>query len=117
MKVISLNEVPSSAVKMEGVKNAFKQVPISEKDGSPTFALRVFTIKPGGFTPYHQHPYEHLNYVIKGRGFIVNEKEELQNIKEGDFILVMPDEKHQYRNASDNEDFMMICGVPKEFEK
>ena len=34
----------------------------------------------------------------------------------GDFALVNPDEKHQYRNKGDKP-FKMICGVPKEFEK
>jgi hypothetical protein len=33
----------------------------------------------------------------------------------GDFALVKPGEKHQYRNKGD-QPFKMICGVPKEFE-
>jgi quercetin dioxygenase-like cupin family protein len=28
----------------------------------------------------------------------------------------MPNEKHQYRNTSKDQDFVMICGVPKEYE-
>ena len=38
-----------------------------------------------------------------------------QPLKAGDFALVNPDEKHQYRNKGDKP-FKMICGVPKEFE-
>ena len=36
-------------------------------------------------------------------------------LKAGDFALVNPDGKHQYRNKGDVP-FQMICGVPKEFE-
>ncbi len=57
----------------------------------------------------------HMNYVIEGSGALVNEKGEEQPIKAADFALVMPDEKHQYRNKG-NQALMMICGVPKEFE-
>lgn len=60
-------------------------------------------------------PIVHMNYVIEGTGALVNEKGEEQPLKAGDFALVDPDEKHQYRNKGD-QPFKMICGVPKEFE-
>ena len=34
----------------------------------------------------------------------------------GDFALVLPHEKHQYRNTSPDRAFRMICAVPKEYE-
>ena len=46
---------------------------------------------------------------------MVNEAGEESPLKAGDFALVNPDEKHQYRNKGDKP-FKMICGVPKEFE-
>ena len=57
----------------------------------------------------------HMIYVIEGSGALVNEKGEEQPLKAGDFALVNPDEKHQYRNKGDVP-FKMICGVPKGFE-
>ena len=57
----------------------------------------------------------HMIYVIEGSGALVNEKGEEQPLKAGDFALVLPDEKHQYRNKGDKP-FKMICGVPKELE-
>ncbi len=56
-----------------------------------------------------------MNYVIEGFGALVNEKGEEQPLKAGDFALVNPDEKHQYRNKGD-QPFKMICGVHREFE-
>ena len=57
----------------------------------------------------------HMNYIIEGSGALVNEKGEETLLKAGDFALVNPDEKHQYRNKGEKP-FKMICGVPKEFE-
>ena len=56
-----------------------------------------------------------MTYIIEGQGALVNENGEETPLKAGDFALVNPDEKHQYRNKGD-EPFKMICGVPKEFE-
>ena len=57
----------------------------------------------------------HMIYVIEGTGALVNEAGEEQPLKAGDFALVNPHEKHQYRNKG-KKPFKMICGVPKEFE-
>ena len=116
MKTISLTDVQKTKVNMEGAEKAWKQMPLSSADGAPVYSYRVFTVEPGGFTPYHQHPYEHMNYVIEGEGVLVDVNGVERPIKAGDFALVDPDEKHQYRNASSEKPFVMICGVPKEFE-
>jgi len=116
MKITNLNKVTGIIPDMEGARNVLKQVPVSREDGSPNFSVRVFTISPDGHTPYHAHPFEHINYVIAGRGVLVDETGREQEIKTGDFALVLPDEKHQYRNKSDHEPLVMICAVPKEYE-
>jgi len=116
MKIAGMDKIPKSKVTMEGSKGAHKQVPISKEDGTPAYSFRVFTIDPGGYTPYHAHPYEHLNYIIEGNGVIVTESGEERAIKKGDFALILPNEKHQYRNKSADKPFVMICAVPKENE-
>jgi len=116
MKVIGLDQISKAKVDMEGAKEVSKQIPLGRNDGSPAYSFRVFTIDPSGHTPYHQHPYEHLNYVIEGHGALVEESGAERAIKKGDFALVLPNEKHQYRNGSKNQRLVMICAVPKEFE-
>jgi len=116
MKVTDLKNSGKIKVEMEGARNAYKQVPLSGEDGAPMFVFRVFTIEPGGHTPYHQHPFEHLNYVIEGTGKLVTDKGGGFPIKQGDFAMVLPDEMHQYRNGSKSEPLVVICAVPKEFE-
>jgi quercetin dioxygenase-like cupin family protein len=116
MKVISLDQTATTGMDMEGAKDVRKQVPLGDSDGSPGISFRVFTVAPGGHTPYHRHPYEHLNYVIEGQAALIDESGEERIVKKGDFALVLPDEKHQYRNESNDAPFVMICAVPKQFE-
>jgi quercetin dioxygenase-like cupin family protein len=114
MHITNLEKTRQFVPQMEGVKDLIKQIPISKADGTPNFSFRVFTIAPGGHTPYHQHGFEHLNYVIEGRGEVVKEKGS-EPITKGDFVLVLPGEVHQYRNNT-NDPLVIICAVPKEYE-
>ena len=116
MKVTSLDQVTSAPVGMEGACGASKQLPIGSADGSPLFSFRVFTLEPNGHTPHHTHPFEHINYFIEGEGVIVTPDGEEKPIKKGDFALVLPEEKHQYKNTSADQPLVMICAVPKKYE-
>jgi quercetin dioxygenase-like cupin family protein len=115
MKTISLANATKTPMALEGAEKVLKQVPISKADGTPSHSLRVFTIEPGGHTPFHGHDFEHLNYIIEGRGVLVNGSGKENPVKSGDFALVLPGEKHQYRNTADYP-LVMICAVPKEYE-
>jgi quercetin dioxygenase-like cupin family protein len=116
MKITNLERTEKINLVMEGARNAFKQIPISKQDGSPNFVFRVFTIEPDGHTPYHQHPFEHVNYIIEGKGAVVIEGREEKPVQKGDFVLVLPGEIHQYMNKSKSEPLVLICAVPKEYE-
>jgi quercetin dioxygenase-like cupin family protein len=113
--ITALERVKKIRPTMEGAKDVYKQIPISKENGTPTFSFRVFTIEPGGHTPFHHHPFEHLNYVIEGNGAVIAEDHELE-LKKGDFVLVLPGETHQYRNTSTSKPMVIICAVPKEYE-
>jgi quercetin dioxygenase-like cupin family protein len=115
MHVIGLDEVERTTPAMEGAKGIYKQIPLSKKDGAPTFSFRVFTIEPGGHTPFHQHEFEHMNYVISGEGILVAEDRE-HELKQGDFALILAGEKHQFKNSSDKQNLLIICAVPREYE-
>ena len=116
MKITDLGSVETVTMNMEGAKDVLKQIPISAADGSPSHSVRVFTILPGGHTPYHGHAFEHLNYVIDGTGVVRTESGEERPIGRGDFVLVAPNEVHQYRNTSREGNLVLICAVPKEHE-
>ena len=116
MKITNLEATPKTMMNMDGAENVQKQIPISAQDGSPAYAFRVFTIDPKGHTPYHTHAFEHLNYIIEGDGAVVMATGEEKPVKKGDFVLILPGEKHRYKNRSASSPFVMICAVPKEYE-
>ena len=116
MKIICLDEVKKEKVNLEGALNVERQLMIGKADGTPAYSLRVFTVKPNGHTPYHSHPFEHLNYFISGQGILISENGDEHPVKKGDFSLVLPDEIHRFKNNSENENFVFICAVKKEYE-
>ena len=116
MKIVPLDKVDKIKVQMEGATGAWKQLPLGSTDGTPVYSFRVFSVEPGGNTPYHSHPFEHMNYVIEGKGVLIDEAGNQHILGENDFAFVKPGEKHQYKNVSCDKVFRMICGVPKEYE-
>ena len=115
MHVTDLEKAAKTIPNMAGALGVTKQIPISKQDGTPAFSVRVFTIEPGGHTPFHNHPFEHLNYIIDGEGVLVGRDKETP-IKKGDFALVLPGEQHQYKNTSKSQSLVLMCAVPKEYE-
>jgi len=83
---------------------------ITEEMGAPNFALRKFTVAPGGYTPKHVHPWEHETYIESGGGVVFGNGEE-SPIKPGDVIFVPPEEEHQFRNTGE-EDLVFLCLIP-----
>jgi quercetin dioxygenase-like cupin family protein len=114
MKITNLQKCERFPVTMDGAAGATRQVPIGKADGAPNFSIRVFTLEPGGHTPHHQHESEHLNYILEGSG-VALEGEIPRPVCAGDFVLVKPHEKHQYRNTGDCP-LVFMCMVPSLYE-
>jgi len=114
MKVIGNEKVESKPVTMEGSSGCHVRWLVSESDTAPNFAMRQFEIKPGGYTPRHQHPYEHEVYVLEGEG-VVFEGDEQHPLKAGDVIFVAPDEIHQFRNTG-GAAMKFLCMVPNSWK-
>jgi quercetin dioxygenase-like cupin family protein len=86
------------------------RVLISEEDGAENFIMRLFEIEPGGYTPLHQHPWEHEVFIKEGSGILVIEKKEIP-LKKGDVIFVLPEELHQFKNNG-GELMEVLCLIP-----
>lgn len=96
--------------KVEGSKDALIQWLIKKEDGAPNFALRRIVLKEGGCSPHHSHNYEHEIYVLSGKGKAFIEEKEYA-LKEGSFILIKPNLKHQIKNTG-KEEFIFLCIIP-----
>ena len=67
--------------------------------------------------PPHSHEAkEQIFYVTDGEGIVVDESGAETSIKKGSFALILPNEKHQYKNPSRKAPLVMICAVPIAYE-
>ncbi|HEY4330038.1 MAG TPA: cupin domain-containing protein [Phycisphaerae bacterium] len=106
----NLASVPQQNVTMSGADNVQMQMLCGPDDGCPNFAMRRFTVAPGGCTPKHQHDYEHEILVTAGQGVVFGNGSE-HPLKAGDVLYVPANELHQFRNTSDGP-LQFICMVP-----
>ena len=97
------------------VVNVIKQVLLGPADGAPTFAVRLFTLGPGGHTPNHRHPFEHGVIVLEGEGEL-STPDGPRPLRAGSVALVPPDEQHQFRNTGRTA-FKFLCIVPRRVEE
>ena len=109
MRVRNYQEVQAEPAEgmMEGVTVRWV---ISEKEGAPNFAMRVFELEPGAETPFHTHPWEHEMFVLAGKGVARTEEEEIA-LGEGDTVFIPPNERHQIINRG-NSILRFICLIP-----
>ncbi len=108
MRVKRAETVPAEPV--QGSPGAAIRWLWTQKDGAPSFSLRVIEVQPGASTPHHAHPYEHEVYVLSGRARLM-EGERAHALEPGDTALVMPDETHQFVNAGPDV-LRFVCVIP-----
>lgn len=112
MSVKHINEVPAEAVP-EGV-GVSKQVLISASE-APNFAMRCFTIEPGGSMPLHTNLVEHEQFVLSGRAKVVI-GEENYTVEPGNVVFIPAGAAHTYVNTG-SEPFRFLCLVPNREDK
>ena len=114
MAVIKYDDLKRQAIEMEGVAGVSKAVAIGQDEGWEGHTLRVFRLEANCFTPHHEHDWEHVNYIMKGKGeLVIGDK--VNQVAQGDFAFVPPNTKHQFRNPN-REAFEFICIVPNRGE-
>jgi len=90
-------------------KDTTIQVLISAQEG-PNFALRKFSMKPGGGMPRHTNTVEHEQYVLRGQAQI-GIGDEIYEVNAGDAVFIPEGIVHFYENIGE-EPFEFLCIVP-----
>lgn len=111
MPVIKNSNIQHDPVVMDGVLGAAKANVVGPDQGWESHTMREFTIAPQGHTPRHQHDWEHINYVVAGKGQLTI-GEQTHELAAGDYALVPPNADHQFQNPYGDE-FKFICIVPQ----
>jgi len=105
------SEVKAKIINNDLIKNVEKRVLIGSAQKAPNFVMRLFTVKPGGYSPKHEHFWEHEIFIVKGNADVFD-GEKYVRVSEGDYVFVPPNALHQLKNASENEDLQFICVIP-----
>jgi quercetin dioxygenase-like cupin family protein len=82
---------------------------------APNFAMRKFSMEPGGGMPKHTNTVEHEQYVLRGRARI-GLGDEVVEVKEGDVLYIPAGLPHWY-DALGDEPFEFLCMVPNKEDK
>lgn len=76
----------------------------------PHFALRKFTMAPGGGMPRHTNTVEHEQYVLRGRGRI-GIGQDVFEVGPDDVVYIPAGIPHWYETVGE-EPFEFLCAVP-----
>ncbi len=110
MLILDAHEFEQTEVEGDGAQGVTIQWLIDESLGAPNFAMRRFVIAPGGHTPFHEHPWEHEVYIVRGEGKVLLDDGPVPFASDN-AIFIPPDERHQFRNTG-HEVVEMLCIVP-----
>ena len=110
MRLIRPSEMAARPVTEEGAQGVTIRWLISKPEGAPNFAMRLFELSPGGFTPLHTHAWEHEVFIVEGCAEVTT-KDGPVAAKAGDAVFVAPEDLHQFRNPGDGV-MKMICLIP-----
>jgi quercetin dioxygenase-like cupin family protein len=110
MKHVHYTDVELEEPNEKGIKNLKIRWLISKKDGAENFAMRLFEVKPDGYSPLHQHDWEHEVFILEGEGQVKN-KDQKKQFKKGDVFFIPSMEWHQFVNTGKN-DLKFLCLIP-----
>ena len=103
--------VAEEQVAGEGLREVAKKILVGPQKNFNGH-LRLFSLKPGGYTPKHRHAWWHVSYVLEGEGTLMLEGSE-HSLESGSFAYINPEQLHQF-SAADESPLRFLCLVPKE---
>jgi quercetin dioxygenase-like cupin family protein len=95
-------------------KGTTMQVLISAVEG-PNFALRRFSMQPGGSIPRHTNTVEHEQYVLRGQARVSIDGD-LHQVTAGDAVFIPEGAVHSYENVGE-EPFEFLCIIPNKEDR
>jgi quercetin dioxygenase-like cupin family protein len=105
------DQVPVSTVMGDDLVGVTKQLLVGRDEGWDGWAMRLFTVAPGGHTPRHTHDWPHINVVLSGRGILHVDGDD-HTIQAGTSGFVPAGSSHQFTNSGD-QPLEFVCIVPE----
>jgi quercetin dioxygenase-like cupin family protein len=85
---------------------------ITKDMGAKNFAMRLFDMESGGYSPLHTHPWEHEVFILEGEGAVFDGKKATP-FKANDVVFVPTDEIHQFKNTGKKK-LKFLCLIPNQ---
>lgn len=115
MSIGHISDLQEKLITNPETYGASVKVLISPEDGWDGYVMRLFKLESDGYTPKHQHPWPHINYILEGQGELMMDGK-TQILSPGSYAYVPSNLLHQFRNIG-NEIFKFICIVPEQGHK
>lgn len=109
MEVVCYKDVVSKEAD-DGASGVRVRWLITEEMGAPNFVMRLFEMEPGGYSPKHQHSWEHEVFILEGEGVVLG-SEGWKKIRPSDAVFIPPHKEHQFRNNGEKP-MKFLCLVP-----
>jgi quercetin dioxygenase-like cupin family protein len=109
MNIDNYQDIETKEAK-EGASKITVRWLITKEMGAENFAMRLFEMDVGGYSPFHSHSWEHEVFILEGNGLVIG-KEGKKQFKAGDVIFIPKNEKHQFRNNSE-KNVKFLCLIP-----
>ncbi|MBN1996780.1 cupin domain-containing protein [candidate division KSB1 bacterium] len=111
-KIIHYSKIPINTFGPEAPGTSLRVLISDKQDGAPVYNLRMIEIESCGYTPKHQHDWEHENFVVEGHGQVFI-KDTWYDLGPGSVVFVPPGVLHQYKNTGE-QPLKFLCGIPTE---
>ena len=112
MDIKVAEKVASRSVRMDGAADVCMRMLIGPDDGARNFNMRMFDLAPGGYTPLHQHAWEHEVYILAGEGTLRTEDGD-RPVAAGNCVFVPGEDLHQFANTGEAT-LRFLCLVPSD---
>ena len=110
MKIIHYADAASRSFDGAQVRGVTGRVVVGREDGAANFCMRVFELSPEGYTPRHQHEWEHEIFFHSGEGEVY-QNGDWQSVQPGSVVFIPGNELHQIRNRSAQK-LVFVCLIP-----
>lgn len=104
------DSVKAEPVAIKGSSGAYIQWLVTNDHGSKRYALRRFSIHPGGRIALHKHPYEETVYIVSGNAEVFADDRKV-GLAEGEFAYIDGDVPHAISNPGDSI-LEFLCIIP-----
>ncbi len=109
MKIFHYETVKAKDVEGGASKTKMRLL-ITKEIGAANFAMRLFEMESGGFSPLHTHSWEHEVFILEGEG-LVFDGEKVASFKAGDVVFIPSDELRQFKNSG-KKPLKFLCLIP-----